>query len=482
MRSQPSATSRYDLLVVGTGFASSFFLSRWLDHADAGSRALVLERGQNPPHAWYVEHRADIETRAASTYENRTPNKRWVFSVGFGGGSNCWWACTPRMVPEDFELQSRYGVGADWPVSYDELEEYYCDAEELMSISGDNRSPVPRSRPYPLPPHRLADTDEVLRRAYPDLLFPQPTARASRTVDGQRPQCCVSGSCHACPIDAKFRIANGMMAPYRDERVALRTGARVLAVEVQGASATGVRYESDGREEVVRADLVVVGANALFNPEILLRSGIDDGLIGVGVVEQGSINFAVDVAGVDAFGGSTSITGHGYMLYEGEHRRERPAALLEFYNVPRLGLRRERGRWRQRVEVKAIYEELRQDKSRVEVARDGTRPAVSYAGSSDYLQRGLDRAEDDVLGVLAPFEVEAVHRLGVSATEAHVLGSVVMGDDPATSVVDDAMVHHRIRNLVVAGGSAFPTAAPANPSLTIAALSLRSAEKLVGRG
>ena len=48
---------------------------------------------------------------------------------------------------------------------------------------------------------------------------------------------------------------------------------------------------------------------------------------------------------------------------------------------------------------------------------------------------------------------------------------VVMGNDPATSVVDRQMVHHRVRNLVVLGGSAFPTGSPSNPSLTISALS-----------
>lgn len=40
------------------------------------------------------------------------------------------------------------GVGADWPVSYDELEPYYCDAEDIMSVAGppNEDSPFPRSR------------------------------------------------------------------------------------------------------------------------------------------------------------------------------------------------------------------------------------------------------------------------------------------------------------------------------------------------
>jgi choline dehydrogenase-like flavoprotein len=55
-----------------------------------------------------------------------------------------------------------------------------------------------------------------------------------------------------------------------------------------------------------------------------------------------------------------------------------------------------------------------------------------------------------------------------------------MGRDSETSVVDRDLIHHRVRNLLVLGGSAFPTAAPANPTLTISALSLRAAREMFG--
>ena len=78
---------------------------------------------------------------------------------------------------------------------------------------------------------------------------------------------------------------------------------------------------------------------------------------------------------------------------------------------------------------------------------------------------------------------ESVIRVGSKAfTESHVLGTVVMGSDPETSVVDRHLLHHEVRNLLVLGGSAFPTGSPSNPTLTIAALSLWSAEHLLGSG
>ncbi|MCB9617712.1 MAG: GMC family oxidoreductase [Sandaracinus sp.] len=52
-----------------------------------------------------------------------------------------------------------------------------------------------------------------------------------------------------------------------------------------------------------------------------------------------------------------------------------------------------------------------------------------------------------------------------------------MGHDPESSVIDRDLVHHRVRNLFVLGAGAFPCATPANPTLTLAALSLRAAEE-----
>ena len=49
-----------------------------------------------------------------------------------------------------------------------------------------------------------------------------------------------------------------------------------------------------------------------------------------------------------------------------------------------------------------------------------------------------------------------------------------MGDDPATSVVDRDLRSHDHPNLFIVGSSVFPTSATANPTLTIAALSLRA--------
>ena len=200
--------SSYQIVAVGTGFATSFFLHRYLKNNTSNISVLVLEAGVRTEHAEQLISRGDKNRPGRSQhnnsqYINRTPQKPWAFFTGFGGASNAWWACTPRLLPEDFRLKSKYGIGADWPIEYDDLEPFYCDAEDLMQISGDSKnSPYPRSRPYPQTPHRLTDPDKALRAAYPDQVFCHPCARSTGPVPGQRGPCCNNGVCVLCPADA----------------------------------------------------------------------------------------------------------------------------------------------------------------------------------------------------------------------------------------------------------------------------------------
>src|SRR5581483_3355566 len=175
-------------------------------------------------------------------------------------------------------------------------------------------------------------------------------------------------------IDSKFTILNSLADLYRDPRVTLLTGATALDLDVAAGCIAGVRYRHGGAEHVARADLVGLGANAIFNPFLLLRSGISDGHAGEGLVEQTSRDVLVDLRGLDNFQGSTSITGLGYMLYSGEHRRHHAAALMESWNVPVL--RDERGKWRQRIQLTFIYEDLPQRANRVTCGFDPAKPIV----------------------------------------------------------------------------------------------------------
>jgi hypothetical protein len=109
---------------------------------------------------------------------------------------------------------------------------------------------------------------------------------------------------------------------------------------------TRVVYRQGGREHEAAADQVILGANAIFSAEILLRSGFDDGIIGRHLHEQ--LAYAVEawVDGLDYFDGGSASTGINYALFDGPHRASAGAVHMIVRNQPEHGLRLEPGRWR----------------------------------------------------------------------------------------------------------------------------------------
>jgi choline dehydrogenase-like flavoprotein len=474
--------SRYDVVVVGTGFAGAFFLMRYLQRAPASARVLVLERGRADPKPWQLENRLTSSIAPEAVFVNTNPEKEWLTSPGFGGNSKCWWGGATRMMPGDFQLRSRYGIGIDWPLAYEDLEPHYNIAEEVISVSGPPDSPMPRSRPFPQPPHILSDPDALLKKKFPDGWFHPATARA-RVATGTRGVCCATGYCELCPVDAKFTVQNGLPHIYRDPRVTLLLEATVDAIETAGGNASGVVYTRDGRSERADADMVVLAASALFNPHILLRSGITHPLLGKRLHEQMPVDVCINLNGVKCYNGSTVICGNGYLFYEGEHRRDHAACLIETWNSPffygRTPFRALSGRWTERVYMRFMFDDLPRDDNTVTVNAANPRLAETrFNGYSEYAQKGAARVPSMVAKLAEALPVEDIESISLGRTTAHIQGTVVMGSDPLTSIVDRYLQHHQVRNLLVLGASAFPTASPAYPSLTVSALSLWAADHL----
>lgn len=122
--------------------------------------------------------------------------------------------------------------------------------------------------------------------------------------------------------------------------------------------------------------------------------------------------------------------------------------------VDALGMRRLRVDWRYCLaDIESVARTL--DLISAELARTGV-------GRFDYQP---ERLEEDLM------------RYG--AYGGHHIGTARMGTDPRTSVVDADCKVHSVDNLYVAGSAVFPTSSQANPTLTIVALSLRLADRLV---
>lgn len=472
---------QYDLVVVGTGFASTFFLWQYLKKTSKERNVLVLERGYLFPHAERRKQLAGQRTPSAKlnpghneSYVNKNPDKHWIFTLGFGGSSNCWYGCTPRFLPSDFQLKTLYGVGHDWPVQYDELEPYYTIVENLMSIAGPDETPFPKSEKYPLPPHRFATVDEILKKEYGKLYISQPTARASQPVNG-RNACCASAVCSVCPVNAKFTIENSQFGVYEDERVEVLYGAQVYNLDFAGDKADTVNFVKDGREQRVRGEVIALGANAIFNANILLNSNDRSPFTGKGLGEQLGLDTLVYLDGLNNVGGSTWVNANGYMLYDGDHRKEYAACMMESNNAPFIRL--ESGKWRHLATFRMIFEDLPRDENFISKGEDRFKPEAHFAGHSAYTTNAVKRMKEKLPDVLKCLPVERIEYKEPFKTEAHILGTTRMSKDAHSGVVDKHLIHHHYRNLFVLGSGSFTTFSPNNPTLTLSALSLLSADR-----
>jgi choline dehydrogenase-like flavoprotein len=80
----------------------------------------------------------------------------------------------------------------------------------------------------------------------------------------------------------------------------------------------------------------------------------------------------------------------------------------------------------------------------------------------------------------AGYQFTFIKRMGI-ATNSHQCGTARMGDDPATAVLDPYLRTYNVENLYIVDSSFFPSSSAMNPALTIAAMALRTAERITGR-
>ncbi|EMK00040.1 GMC oxidoreductase [Leptospira sp. B5-022] len=480
----------YDILIIGSGISSSFFLTRILQKKEIiGKKILVLEKGYEESHSErkarrFRKHNGVVATKldpSKTFLQTDDTNKKWTYSPSFGGSSNCWYGNTLRFLPNDFRTKSIYGYGIDWPLTYEELENYYSIAENIFQVSGPSKTPFPKTSSYPLPPHKLSGFDKLLQKKFGSLYIATPCARPSISIE-QRPKCCNSGVCHVCPIDSKFTVTNSLSGAYEDPRVILKTEAKAEYLRIENGIAKSVLITYQEKEYEISADLFVLGANAIFNPFLLIRSGDNSPELGKGINEQVSINCSMELDQITGFDGSTVISGLGYMFYDTPERKKTSACLVENHTAPILG----GNRWKNgfnRANVKFIFEDLRQSQNRIELDSNGKLPIVVYKGHHPRTQAALKNTEKYASEIAKAVSASSFTLAeSINSTESHIQGTVPMGNSTGNSVVDRDLVHHKIRNLCVLGSSSFPTSPPANPSLTIAALSLRTADRLFDSG
>jgi len=151
------ATQHYDVIIIGTG-AGGGTLAHKL--APSGKRVLLLERGGYLP-----REPANWDSREVFINDRYLSGEFWYDQDGrafkphqqyfVGGNTKFYGAILFRMRERDFgEVQHYGGLSPAWPISYQDLEPYYAEAEKLYLVhgqAGEDPTEPPRAGPFPYP-------------------------------------------------------------------------------------------------------------------------------------------------------------------------------------------------------------------------------------------------------------------------------------------------------------------------------------------
>lgn len=512
-----SPDEEIDYLIVGVGAAGGVLLQRL---ARAGFRVVGLEAGpfwdterdwvsdEKGSHQLYWEDMRITGGSDPLTFGANNSGK------GVGGGSVHWAAFTPRFHPSDFEVYTRDGVGADWPISYWDLKPYYELLELEMPVAGPAWFPWGDPHGYAYGPHPMGGVGNTLIKGCTSLGIPVSAGGPVAILSGSRndrPHCIYRGFCiQGCKVGAK---ASTLITHVPD---AIRNGAEVrdrsMASRIhlgKNNRVTGVSYfDEEKREHFQKARAVIVSGYAIETPRLLLNSacdGYENGLANssdtvgrylmaqAGNVVLGRFNELVRMYKAPP---AHALTEH---FYETDPRRDfaRGFAIQTVGPLPisfskqimaargvwGWGMRREMMNYNHWAALGLLGEILPWPDNRVTHSEErdqfGIRiPHISFSlhENDKKLIEFAKQKTEEVMRAAGAVEVTQESRY------AHLVGAARMGADPATSVVDKFGRTHDIANLFVCDGSILPTQGSANPGLTIQALAARTADYLISQG
>ncbi len=428
----------------------------------------------------------------------------------------------------------------DWGITYAELEPFYTRAEKLLGISGKTGlDPFegPHSAEYPTPPQRVGYFPSMFRDAAGSLGYhpsPAPSANLSQTYrnpDGiVRPACEYCGFCErfGCMVGAKAQPTNTLMPVIaRQKSVSVRTGADVRRVLYKDGKATGVSYVDPTGEEVIQpADLVALSSWTLNNTRLLLLSKIGEaydpatgkGQVGRNFTHQansrgvvmffdrplnrfmgsGACGIAIRDLDGDCFdhgplkfirGAFIAAWSRGYppignfgtvppSVKANWGSEWKKAAIEAFDHTANLGISGEHLAYRTNyLDLDAVYRDSHGDPLlRMTMDwNDNERNMIGFlTAKMAELARAMGAREVASPPLPRHYDVNTYR-------STHLQGGTIMGASPGNSVVNTWLQHWQMTNLFVLGASTFPQNASGNPTLTILAQTLRTADAIVGR-
>jgi choline dehydrogenase-like flavoprotein len=490
-----------DIVIIGSGMGGATVAAGL---AGSGARIVILEKGEQLPDS--AEAR---DPRAIFQRGHYRPKEFWydargeAFNPGnyyyVGGNTKFYGAVLIRYRREDFsELEfPGGGVSPAWPISYDDLEPWYCKAEGLYQVrgaSGGDPTEPRHSRPYafgPVPDEpAIAKVRERLKRAGARPFTLPLGVDIARWLKRAPTPWDAFPDTRAGKMDAE---TCGLTAALADADITLETGAEVLRLETDAANRISrVVYRQKGEEKSLAPRLVILSAGAVQSAVLLLKSANSRNPAGLAnSSDQAGRNFM----------------NHNYSACIAIDPRERndsvyqkTLGLNDFYlddgkgggplgNIQLLGrvsgaILKSQLAWaperaldalsRRSVDWLLMSEDLPRPDSRVSV-NDG-RIVLDWQRSNMAAHQGLARRARELFRA-AGYPIVLVKPFD-RRTPSHQCGTLRMGADPAASVVDTMCKAWDHPNLYIVDAGFLPTSAAVNPALTVAAQALRTADHI----
>jgi choline dehydrogenase-like flavoprotein len=499
-----------DIVVVGCGAGGSVVAQRL---ARAGWSVVALDAGPfwdpdadwvsdeaGSHHLYWTEPRVIDGTDPVPLGSNNSGR-------GVGGSMVHFAGYAPRLHPSDFRTSTVDGVGADWPIAYDDLKPYYEQLEAELPVAGQDW-PWGDPHTYRQSPHPIGGNGEIFVRGAERLGIQVrigPVAISNGRF-GNRPHCIYRGFClHGCKVNAKASPLITHVPDALAHGAEVRADSMVSAVVVDDRSglATGVRYFRGGVERFQRARMVAVAGYSIETPRLLLNSAsrrFPNGLandfdqVGRYLMVQGAPQtagrYAEEVRAYKAPPPEVSTEAFYETDPSKPYRRgfaiqcvsPLPIAFAEhvsaqgYWGAPLREYMRDYVHW---ANLGSLCEFLPFPDNRVTLDEQTDRHGLPIAHFS-YSQGDNDRA----LMRAARSTMEDIHR-AAGAEEvitiqryAHLVGGCRMAADERSGVVDADQRTFAVPNLYVTDGSVLPTQGSANPALTIMALAARVADRL----
>ena len=514
------ADKNYDIVIIGSGAGGATLAQRL---APSGKSILILERGEHVPvelENWdskevFIKNRylADEKWEDRKGRDFQPKIHYWV-----GGNTIFYGAALYRFRKGDFDETIHHDgmVSPAWPISYDTLAPYYLEAEELWKVHG-KRGADPtddaHAPPYFYPP--MQHDPEIARLKSKLTLqglhpFEMPIATdrdKDRPWDSPCIRCRTCGG-FPCLRQAKSDGRKMVKRACDYDNVELLHGAKVTRLETsgQGKKISQIVYETQDGQDRVSGDLVVLAAGAINSAALLLASHNDDHPEGLANssdqvgrnymfhTASASLSFALpkvetnfpktmainDFYWKDPDGGFDFPMGHIQLLeyLDGDVIRGQISNWFPTWLFPKklataIGDRL--------IPFLVMTEDLPEQRNRVKLGPDG-KIQIHYWNNNLTAHKRLIRRFHGIMKKAGrTCHCIEGHRAQIDSIlplygTAHQCGTLRMGDDEKTSVVDANCKAHDVDNLYVVDTSVFVSSSAVNPALTAIANALRVAD------